>query len=50
MNELVQDLDPRYVCIKFDRDQRRIAPRGAVTGLCPQTDGQTDGRTDRRTT
>ena len=36
MNELVQDFDPRYVPVKFDRDQRRIAPRKAVTGLAGQ--------------
>ena len=49
MNELVRDLDPRYVPIKFDHDRRRIAPGRAVTGLCPQTDRRTDGRTDRQT-
>ena len=49
MNELVRDLDPRYVPIKFDRDRRRIAPVRAVTGLCPQTDRRTDRQTNGRT-
>ena len=46
MTELVRDLDPRYVLIKFDRDRRRIAPGRAVTGLCPQTDRRTEGQSD----
>ena len=33
MNELVQDLDPRYAPIKFDRDRWIIAAGRAVTGL-----------------
>ena len=33
MNQLGQDLDPRYVPNKFDRDQQRIAPGRALTGL-----------------
>ena len=36
MNELVQDLDPRYVPVKFDQDRRRIAPGRAVMGLAGQ--------------
>ena len=36
MNEAVRDLDPRYVPIKFDHDQRRITPRRVVTGLAGQ--------------
>ena len=36
MNEPVQDLDPRYVPIKFDRDRRRIAPGRAVMDLTGQ--------------
>ena len=36
MNELVPDRDPRYVPVQFDRDQRRIAPGRAVTGLAGQ--------------
>ena len=36
MNELVRDLDPWYVPVKFDRDQRRIAPERVVTGLAGQ--------------
>ena len=36
MNELVQDFDPRYDPIKFDRDRRRIAPGRSVTGLAGQ--------------
>ena len=36
MNELVQDLDPRYVPVKFDHNRRRIAPGRAVTGLAGQ--------------
>ena len=36
INELGQDLDPRYVSTKFDRDQRRIAHGRAVTGLAGQ--------------
>ena len=36
MNELVPDLDPRYVPVKFDRNQKRIAPGRAVTGLARQ--------------
>ena len=38
MNELVRDLDPRYVPVKFDHDRRRIAPERAVTGLAGQND------------
>ena len=38
MNELVQDLDPRYVPVKFDRDLRRIAPGRAAMGLAGQND------------
>ena len=36
MNELVQDLAPRYVPTKFDRNRRRIAPGRALTGLAGQ--------------
>ena len=36
MNELVQDLVPRYVPTKFDRNRRRIAPGRALTGLAGQ--------------
>ena len=36
INELGRDRDPRYVSTKFDRDQRRIAPGRAVTGLAGQ--------------
>ena len=36
MNKLVQDLAPKYLLTKFDRNRRRIAP-GVVS-----TDGQTD--------
>ena len=39
MNELVQDLAPRYVPTKFDRNQR-IAPRRALTGLAGQINNQ----------
>ena len=38
MNELVSDLDPTYVPVKFDRDRRRIAPGRVVTGLAGQND------------
>ena len=36
MNELVRDLAPRYIPIKFDNSQRRIAPGRALTGLAGQ--------------
>ena len=36
MIELGQDLDPRYVSTKFDRDGRRIAPGRALAGLTDQ--------------
>ena len=36
MNLLGQDLDARYVPTKFDRDQWRIAPGRALTGLAGQ--------------
>ena len=36
MNELVWDLAPRYVPTKYDRNQRRIAPGRALTGLAGQ--------------
>ena len=38
INELGQDLDPRYVPTKFYHDRRRIALRRAVTGLAGQND------------
>ena len=38
MNELVWDLVPWYVPTKFDRNQRRIAPDRALTGLAGQND------------
>ena len=46
MNELVRDFTINYVPTKFDRNQRRIAPGRALTGLCLPTDRRTDGRTD----
>ena len=36
MNQLGQGLDPRYVPTKFVRDQQRIAPGRALTGLAGQ--------------
>ena len=36
MNELIGDLDPGYVPIKFDHDRRRIAPGRGVTDLAGQ--------------
>ena len=36
MNQLGQDLDPRYVPTKFHRNRRRIAPGRALTGLAGQ--------------
>ena len=36
MNQLGQDLDPRYVPTKFDRNRIRIAPGRALTGLAGQ--------------
>ena len=38
MTELVRDLDPRYVPVKFDRDWWRIAPGRGVAGLGGQND------------
>ena len=36
MNELVRDLDPKYVPTMVGHGRRRIAPRRAVTGLAGQ--------------
>ena len=36
MNKLSRDPAPQYVPTKFDRNQRRIAPGRAVTGLAGQ--------------